>query len=297
MTDGGSEADRPADEQRGPGRPVEKSVILVTGAASGIGRALAETFAAAGSAVVVADLEADAAEAAAAGIRAAGGDALAVTVDVADVAAVERLAATTVERYGHVDVLCNNAGVSTFNLMRDQTLDDWKWVVEVNFWGVVHGIQTFLPIMREQGTPGHVVNTASIGGLLTGTAFIGPYCATKAAVVSISETLVQELAVEQLPIGVSVLCPSSVDTNVMESERNRPTALGAEQRTEMAESVRLMIRDGFTGPTGQTPAQVAERVLEAVRNGEFWIITHDDLFPVVEARVTDMLAAFPRDGG
>jgi hypothetical protein len=83
----------------------------------------------------------------------------------------------------------------------------------------------------------------------------------------------------------------------MESERNRPTALGAEQRTEMAESVRLMIRDGFTGPTGQTPAQVAERVLEAVRNGEFWIITHDDLFPVVEARVTDMLAAFPRDGG
>ena len=141
---------------------------------------------------------------------------------MSDAAAVERLAATTIERYGHVDVLCNNAGVSTFNLFRDQTLDDWKWVVDVNFWGVVHGIQTFVPIMREQGTPGHVVNTASIGGLLTGTAFIGPYCATKAAVVSISETLAQELAIDQTPIGVSVLCPSSVDTKVMESERNRP---------------------------------------------------------------------------
>jgi NAD(P)-dependent dehydrogenase (short-subunit alcohol dehydrogenase family) len=275
----------------GPGR-----VAVVTGAASGIGRALVEAFAAEGSAVVVADLDAAEAEVVAAGIRATGADALAVAVDVSDVAAVEQLAATTLERFGRVDVLCNNAGVSTFNLFRDQTLDDWKWVVGVNLWGVVHGVQTFVPIMRDQGTPAHIVNTASIAGLVSGVAFIGPYCATKVAVVSISETLAQELAIEESPIGVSVLCPSSVDTKVMESERGRPAELGVEQRTEMAESVRLMIRDGFTGPTGLKPAQVAARVLDAIRDGEFWIITHRDLAPTVEARFGGILAGFPTEG-
>jgi len=270
-------------------------VAVVTGAASGIGRALAEEFAASGSAVVVADLDVAEAELVAAGIRTSGGEALAVAVDVADAAAVDALAATTLERFGRVDVLCNNAGVSTFNLLRDQTLEDWKWVVGVNFWGVVHGVQTFLPIMRDQGTAAHIVNTASIAGLVSGVAFIGPYSATKVAVVSISETLAQELAIDESLIGVSVLCPSSVDTKVMESERGRPADLGVEHRTEMAESVRLMIRDGFTGPTGLTPAQVATRVLAAIRNREFWIITHDDLLSTVETRFDGILASFPSD--
>jgi NAD(P)-dependent dehydrogenase (short-subunit alcohol dehydrogenase family) len=270
-------------------------VAVVTGAASGIGRALAEAFAAAGSAVVVADLDAAAAETVAAGIRAAGGEAEAMAVDVSDAAAVDRLATATVERFGRVDVLCNNAGVSTFNLMRDQTLDDWRWVFGVNLWGVVNGLQSFVPIMRSQGTPGHIVNTASVAGLLSGVAFIGPYSATKVAVVSISETLVQELAIDQTPIGVSVLCPSSVDTRVMESERGRPAELGVEHRTELAESVRLSIRDSFTGPTGLTPAEVATRVLDAIRAGRFWIITHPGERPAVEARVAGMLADYPAD--
>jgi NAD(P)-dependent dehydrogenase (short-subunit alcohol dehydrogenase family) len=278
-----------ADDVIGAGR-----VAVVTGAASGIGRALAEALARAGSAVVVADLDATEAEAVAAGIRAAGGDALAVGVDVSDAAAVAQLAATTVECFGRVDVLCNNAGVSTFNMMRDQTLDDWRWVFSVDLWGVVNGLHSFLPIMREQGTAAHIVNTASIAGLLSGVAFIGPYAATKAAVVSISETLVQELAIEESSIGVSVLCPSSVDTKVMESERGRPSALGVEHRTEMAESVRLAIRDSFTGPTGLTPTQVAERVLDAIRAKRFWIITHAGERPVFEGRVTDILANFPQ---
>jgi NAD(P)-dependent dehydrogenase (short-subunit alcohol dehydrogenase family) len=276
----------------GPGK-----VAVVTGAGSGIGRAMAECFAREGSAVVVADVEAVAGAATAAAIRDAGGDASAVAVDVSDLAAVERLASATIEQYGRVDVLCNNAGVSTFNLLRDQTIDDWKWVLDVDLWGVVHGIHTFVPIMRDQETPGHVVNTASIGGLLTGSPVIGPYCAAKAAVVSISETLAQELSMEQTPIGVSVLCPSSVDTQMMESERNRPASRGIEQRSETAAAWHGMIRDGLTGPTGQAPAQVAERVLRAIRGDEFWIITHDDLLPTVQARVAGMLAAFPGAGG
>jgi len=268
-------------------------VAVVTGAASGIGRALAEAFAVEGSAVVVADLDIANAEIVAAGIRDRGGDAIAVEVDVSDAAAVDALAAATLSRFGRVDVLCNNAGVSTFNLLRDQTLDDWRWVFNVNLWGVVHGLQAFVPIMREQGTPAHIVNTASIAGILSGIAFIGPYSATKVAVVSISETLAQELQMESSPINVSVLCPSSVDTNVMESERNRPAALGAEKRTEMAESVRLMIRDSFTGPTGKTPDEVAAIVLDAIRNRQFWIITHPDDNGAAQTRVSNMLASFP----
>ncbi len=277
-----------ADDVIGAGR-----VAVVTGGASGIGRALAEAFAAAGSAVVVADVDGDEAEVVAAGIRASGGAAEAVKVDVSDAAAVDELAATTLAHFGRVDVLCNNAGVSTFNLLEDQTLDDWRWVFGVNLWGVVNGLQTFVPIMRKQGTPGHIVNTASIAGLLSGVAFIGPYAATKVAVVSISETLAQELAIDRTPIGVSVLCPSSVDTKVMESERGRPPAMGVEHRTETAEMVRLAIRDSFTGPSGLTPAEIARRALDTIRTGRFWIITHPGELPAFETRVNGILAEFP----
>jgi NAD(P)-dependent dehydrogenase (short-subunit alcohol dehydrogenase family) len=269
-------------------------VAVVTGAASGIGRSLAEAFAAAGSAVVVADLDWAEAEVVAQHIRSGGGQAAAVEVDVSDAKAVAVLADTTLATFGRVDVLCNNAGVSTFNLIEDQTLDDWRWVFDVNLWGVVHGLHAFLPILRQQGSPAHIVNTASIAGLLSGVAFIGPYAATKAAVVSISETLSQELALAELPISVSVLCPSSVDTRVMESERGRPLARGKEERTPIAESVRLSIRDSFQGPAGLTPAEVAATTLDAIRHGRFWVITHPGERPLVENRFTGALSAFPQ---
>ena len=268
-------------------------VAVVTGGASGIGRALAEGLAAGGSAVVVADLDGAEAELVASGIRTAGGEAAAVTVDVTSAAAVDELAATTLERFGRVDVLCNNAGVSTFNLLSDQTLDDWRWVFDVNLWGVVHGLQSFVPVMRRQGTPAHIVNTASIAGLLSGVIFIGPYAATKVAVVSISETLAMEFQLDGVPIGVSVLCPSSVDTRVMESERGRPAALGTEHRTEAAESFRLAIRGSFTGPTGLTPAAAAGMTIDAIRAGRFWVITHSSEQAGVEARFANIVANFP----
>jgi NAD(P)-dependent dehydrogenase (short-subunit alcohol dehydrogenase family) len=271
-------------------------VAVITGAASGIGRAMAELFASEGSTVVVADLDADGAGAVAREITDRGGSADAVQVDVSDPVSVEALAAFTRDRFGGVDVLCNNAGVSTFNLIQDQTLDDWKWVLSVNLWGVVHGVHSFLPVMREQGRPAHIVNTASVAGLLSGVAFIGPYSATKVAVVSISETMSQEFAIAGLPIGVSVLCPSATETHVMESDRNRPDYLGSETRTEMAESVRLAIKGQFTGPDGQPPSRVARRVLEAVRAGEFWIITHPSERPAMETRVAGIMDAYPQPG-
>ncbi len=274
----------------------EGRVAVITGAGSGIGRAMAELFASEGSAVVVADLEDVAAGAVAKGIRDRGGEAEAFEVDVSDAGSVESLAAFVRDRFGAVDVLCNNAGVSTFNLIQDQTLDDWKWVLNVNLWGVIHGVHSFLPIMSEQGRPAHIVNTASVAGLLSGVAFIGPYSATKVAVVSISETLSQEFALARLPIGVSVLCPSGTETNVMESERNRPATLGSETRTEVAESVRLSIREGFTGPEGQPPSRVARRVLEAVRAGEFWIVTHPFERPLVQTRFEGIMASYPTAG-
>src|SRR5256714_11898028 len=272
-------------------------VAVVTGGASGIGRALAEAFAAAGSAVVVADLDGAEAEAVAAGIRGSGGEAAAMAVNVADAAAVDALASTTLQRFGRVDVLCNNAGVSTFNLLGDQTLEDWRWVFDVNLWGVVHGLHSFVPIMRSQGTQAHIVNTASIAGLLSGVIFIGPYAATKVAVVSVSETLAMELQLDGWPIGVTGLCPSSVDTRVMESERGRPAALGVEHRTEAAESFRLAIRGSFTGPNGLTPAAVAAMTLDAIRTGRFWVITHSSEQAGVEARFANVLANFPRPAG
>ena len=269
-----------ADDVIGPGR-----VAVVTGAASGIGRALAEAFARAGSAVVVADLDGAEAEVVAAGIRAAGGEAEAVAVDVSDAAAVDQLAATTLERFGRVDVLCNNAGVSTFNLLRDQTLDDWRWVFDVNLWGVVHGLQTFVPIMRDQGTPAHIVNTASIAGLLSGVAFIGPYAATKVAVVSISETLAQELAIDEVADRRERAVPElgrHPGHGVRARAPGRRSASSTAPRSPSPFASPSATRS--PGPSGMTPAQVADRTLEAIRAGRFWIITHPGERPVRSSR-------------
>ncbi len=267
-------------------------VAVVTGGASGIGLALARAFAAEGCQIVIADIEDAALQKAATSLP---DGTLTVRTDVSKLSEVEALAAATLERFGRVDILCNNAGVSTFNAIENQTIDDWHWVLDVDLWGVIHGIHTFLPIMKRQAGPAHIVSTSSAAGLFSGVPYIGPYAVAKVGVVSVSESLRAELAMAGSPIGVSVLCPGMTNTSVMESERNRPPQLGSETRTEDAEAMRLFIRDGFTGPTGKEPDEVAAMVVGAINSGRFWVISHADLRPTIETRFSEILAAIPAE--
>ena len=266
-------------------------VAVITGGASGIGLGLARALAAEGCRIVIADIEEPALADAAALLPE---NTLTVRTDVSKADDVAALANATLERFGRVDILCNNAGISTFNTIENQTLADWKWVLDVDLWGVIHGVHTFLPIMKKQGTPAHIINTSSVAGLLSGVPYIAPYAVAKVGVVSISETLQAELQMSGSPIQVSVLCPSGVNTSVMEAERNRPPESGSETRTPDAEQMRLYIRSGFTGPDGKEPEEIAGMVIDAIKNDRFWIITHNDLQSTIEGRVAGMLAAIPK---
>jgi NAD(P)-dependent dehydrogenase (short-subunit alcohol dehydrogenase family) len=271
---------------------LEDKVVVVTGGASGIGLALARAAAARGARPVIADVQVDALATAKDSLPA---DVLAVPTDVSDLASVEALRDAVLDRYGRVDVLANIAGVSTFNAIADQTMDDWRWVLGVNLWGPINTVHTFLPVMRAQGTPAHIVNTASVAGILSGVAFIGPYAVSKVGVVSLSETLRQEVAIAGDPIGVSVLCPSATNTQMMEAERNRPAGMAPEQRTEMAEGWRAAIGAQMTSEVGKEPEEVADAVVDAILTDRFWVITHSDLTSAFEARFAEIMANAPRD--
>lgn len=264
-------------------------VAVVTGAASGIGRAMAERFAAEGMRVVLADVERPALEAAVTGLRAAGAEVLAVPTDVADAGQVDALARATVDAFGAVHVVCNNAGVGGGGQLWEVPLDDWRWVLGVNLWGVVHGIRSFVPLLLDQGE-GHVVNTASMAGL-TSPPFMGPYNVAKHGVVTLSETLHAELAMRGSSVGVTVLCPGWVRTRIADSERNRPAgtgdATGAAVGGPPAPGTdREVFRDVLRGflAAGMDPSDVAAEVVDAVRTGRFYVLTHREWAEVVRRR-------------
>lgn len=254
---------------------------VVTGAASGIGRALADRFAAEGMRLVLADVEESALEAAADSLAAGGVEVLPVVTDVADVAAVAALADAAYGRFGAVHVLCNNAGVGSGGLIAELSLADWQWVLGVNLWGVIHGLHAFLPRMLAGGEPGHVVNTASLAGHVAGP-FMGPYSASKFAVVAISESLYHEMNMQGGAIGVSVLCPGWVNTNIHSSERNRPPSLGG-GRDPVDDGRADMLKQVLA--SGMPPAEVASLVLQAIRDDRFYVLTHPDMTPAVETRM------------
>ena len=245
-------------------------VAVVTGAASGIGLALAERFAAEGMKVVMADIEAGALATASEALRRQGAAVLATRVDVSRPEDVERLADETYKAFGAAHVVCNNAGVAVIGAVHEHTLADWQWVINVNLWGVIHGVRTFLPRMLAGGDEGHFVNTASMAGLTTAQ-FMSVYDVTKHGVVALSESMYKELTVTGAPIGVSVVCPGLIDTKIMRSSRNRPESLAEEGKTgPMAQAFGQALSDRLAG--GYPPSEVANQVIAGIREGRFYIV-------------------------
>ena len=264
-------------------------VAVVTGGASGIGLAMAQRLAAEGMRIVLADIERPVLARAGDELARSGVDVLTVPADVSLAADVEALAATTLEHFGDVHLVCNNAGVGSRGLpIAELPLEDFSWVLGVNLFGVVHGIRSFLPHLLRNGV-GHIVNTASISGLYH-LPRMGPYNASKAAVIALSETLRFEL--EGSGVGVSVLCPSWVRTNISTSDRNRPErfayALDGEQMAQAAE-YKAKRREQLA-TLALDPAAIAEQVVDAVRTDRFYVLTHPESVALFEERARRILA-------
>ena len=259
---------------------------VVTGAASGIGLAMSHRFAAEGMAVVMADIEEQTLEEAAARVGAEGAMVMPVPTDVASAGSMDALAEACFGTFGSVHLVCNNAGVGFAGAVADLTTADWEWVLGVDLWGVIHGLRVFLPHLISQGE-GHVVNTASVAGLVS-TPGMAPYNVAKHGVVTLSETLYYELEMAGSAVGVSVLCPAWVRTRIHESDRNRPETGGGEIESASARATREFVAEMTS--TGREPAAVAALVIDAVRDNRFYVLTHPGMLPIIATRHEDILS-------
>ncbi len=270
-------------------REIAGKTAFVTGAASGIGLALARAFAKAGTNVVLADIDADALAAAVEELKPSGVKLLGITCDVAEAASVDAAARAAIDAFGTVHIVCNNAGVGGDGARDAISLDSWRWVLDVNLMGVVHGVRAFLPHMRAHGEGGHFVNTASMAGMVAGLGF-SPYTASKFAVVGLSEGLATQIG--PLGIGVTVVCPGFVRTRIHESARHRPQRYGPSAPPDPAGAdAALLMQLTQLIEAGIDPARVAAQVLTSIRENELYVFTHPEMRAAVEERFKAILAA------
>ena len=264
---------------------------VITGGASGIGLAMAEAMGREGMNVMLADIEASALQAAVENLRSKQVRAEGVVADVTRRDSVRAAALETIAKFGKVHVVCNNAGVGAGGALEEVPDRDWDWVIDVNLKGVVYGMETFVPLIESHGEGGHIVNTASMAGMVSPPT-MEPYCATKFAVVAMSEGWAAQLAPRN--IGVSILCPGYVQTRIHESRRNRPAGYGADTVGEPS-AAGLISAAAVTG--GIPVGPVAGRVIEAIRDNDLYVFTHTEYKPIVEQRFQAILAAFDKSAG